>query len=293
MGLVKPIKYWGGKEKMLKHLLPMIPNHKKYIEPFVGGGSLFWAKGESFLEVINDIKGEITNYYRTLKSPSAFSVLKERLLMTCASEHELNLASKILSEKNLLQDTGTPDPEWAWATYVFNAFSIFGVNFGLPKEPVRGGGNAISGVLKIEKITEAHCHRLKHTHITCRDATTFIPQADCEEAFFYCDPPYVNTNCTGYEGYTEENYDALLMELGRIKGKFLLSSFQTEILNRHTLKNGWRTKSIDLPLKSSFCSFEKEQKRKIEVLTYNYEPPQRTLFSTNGVSATKTEALAV
>ena len=44
MNLKTPISYYGGKQKMLKYLLPMIPKHNVYIEPFFGGGALFWAK---------------------------------------------------------------------------------------------------------------------------------------------------------------------------------------------------------------------------------------------------------
>jgi DNA adenine methylase len=45
-----PITYYGGKQKMLKHILPMIPKHTCYVEPFVGGGAVFWAKQQAKVE---------------------------------------------------------------------------------------------------------------------------------------------------------------------------------------------------------------------------------------------------
>ncbi len=32
-----PITYYGGKQTMLKHILPLIPEHSLYTEAFVGG----------------------------------------------------------------------------------------------------------------------------------------------------------------------------------------------------------------------------------------------------------------
>ena len=39
-----PISYYGGKQTMLPHILPLIPEHAIYTEAFFGGGAVFWAK---------------------------------------------------------------------------------------------------------------------------------------------------------------------------------------------------------------------------------------------------------
>ncbi len=40
MGVKKtPISYYGGKQNMLKHILPIIPKHEIYVEAFFGGGA--------------------------------------------------------------------------------------------------------------------------------------------------------------------------------------------------------------------------------------------------------------
>ena len=63
-----PITYYGGKQKMLGAILPMIPEHNIYVEPFFGGGAVFWAKQPAPVEFINDIDGEVTNFYRVLQT---------------------------------------------------------------------------------------------------------------------------------------------------------------------------------------------------------------------------------
>ncbi len=58
-----PITYYGGKQNLTSEILGMIPAHKIYVEPFFGGGSVFFAKGKSFLEVINDKNELLMNFY--------------------------------------------------------------------------------------------------------------------------------------------------------------------------------------------------------------------------------------
>ncbi|MCC7452959.1 MAG: DNA adenine methylase, partial [Crocinitomix sp.] len=42
-----PITYYGGKQKLVSLILPNIPQHTVYVEPFVGGGAIFFAKPPS------------------------------------------------------------------------------------------------------------------------------------------------------------------------------------------------------------------------------------------------------
>jgi DNA adenine methylase len=36
-----PISHYGGKQQMLSHIIPKIPGHRTYVEPFFGGGAVF------------------------------------------------------------------------------------------------------------------------------------------------------------------------------------------------------------------------------------------------------------
>ena len=61
----KPILKWaGGKSQMLGELLPRIPeSYNKYIEPFFGGGALFFAL-QPENAIISDSNPELINMYR-------------------------------------------------------------------------------------------------------------------------------------------------------------------------------------------------------------------------------------
>ena len=39
-----PISYYGGKQTLLKHILPLIPEHALYTEAFCGGCAVLFAK---------------------------------------------------------------------------------------------------------------------------------------------------------------------------------------------------------------------------------------------------------
>lgn len=58
-----PITYYGGKQTMLKHILPLIPPHRIYTESFCGGAAVLFAKRPAEAEIINDINAELTNFY--------------------------------------------------------------------------------------------------------------------------------------------------------------------------------------------------------------------------------------
>jgi DNA adenine methylase len=91
---------------------------------------------------------------------------------------------------------------------------------------------------------------------------------DAQDAFFYCDPPYVGTDQDHYDGYTQEDFDALLKTLEAVEGKFLLSSFRNRSLSEFAAKNGWHT--VELRMAMSMSRGDKKHRQKIEVLTANY-----------------------
>lgn len=62
-----PFRYAGGKFYARKLILGHIPKHSAYIEPFAGGGSIFFAKPKTDFNHLNDIDAEIINVYNVIK----------------------------------------------------------------------------------------------------------------------------------------------------------------------------------------------------------------------------------
>lgn len=64
---LKPLfKYPGGKGSEYKYFKHFIPEFSKYVEPFVGGGAVYWATNAEKL-LINDYSAEVMSVYKYVK----------------------------------------------------------------------------------------------------------------------------------------------------------------------------------------------------------------------------------
>lgn len=61
------IKWPGGKSGEIDKIAPLIPKFKRYVEPFFGGGALFFHLNPQ-KAVINDISGSLMEYYGLIKA---------------------------------------------------------------------------------------------------------------------------------------------------------------------------------------------------------------------------------
>ncbi|WP_212906619.1 DNA adenine methylase [Capnocytophaga stomatis] len=253
-----PISYYGGKQTMLPYILPLIPEHQIYVEPFFGGGAVFWAKQPAKSEIINDFNANVVNFYEVLKSD--FEALKSLVEKTIVSRETYKSALVIYHSPFLFSPV-----KRAWAFW-------YATNAGFSNQIVncrfdRTGKNAIGLINKVLQFSEDYTERLKHVQIENNDACAVISSHDSEKTFIYCDPPYVGANQGHYGGYTQEHFNDLLNALSEVKGKFLLSSYQNDELLRCVKEFGWYQKEITLHLGSSKTA----GKKRIEVLTANYE----------------------
>ena len=57
----------GGKSRLSRTIVEMMPEHKTYVEVFGGAGWVLFKKTPSRAEVINDVNDNLVNLYRILK----------------------------------------------------------------------------------------------------------------------------------------------------------------------------------------------------------------------------------
>lgn len=88
-----PITYYGGKQRLAKIIISMMPQHQLYCEPFFGGGAVFFAKGPSRVEVINDHDNKLMTFYHQVQEN--FQLLQEKIRKSLHSEAEWLKARRI------------------------------------------------------------------------------------------------------------------------------------------------------------------------------------------------------
>lgn len=258
-----PISYYGGKQAMAKHILPCIPEHKRYTEAFFGGGAVFFMKDPSEVETINDINGEVINFYSVITTD--FWKLNEMIQSTLHSREQYDHAMVIYNYPKLFSPV-----QRAWAFWILT-------NQGFVHKIGAWGYAKIDSTSPIKisnKKLEFNVHirqRLEHAQIECTDAIKVIESRDTEETFHYIDPPYLGTAMGHYGGYTESDYIKLLELLSSCKGKFLLSGFMNNPLKDAIENHSWNVRYFDKPLAAS----KDRTKRKIEVLVGNYDLIQK------------------
>ena len=106
-----PISYYGGKQNMLRHILPLIPEHTIYTEAFFGGGAVFFAKAPAPSEIINDTNDMLVNFYEVAKND--FDALKAKIEATPFSRASYTVALSIYRMPHLFDKV-----QQAWAFYI-------------------------------------------------------------------------------------------------------------------------------------------------------------------------------
>ena len=206
-----PFAWPGGKRNLVKRLLPLLPAHRIYVEPFCGSAKLLFAKKPSEREVISDANGELINF---------FQVAKHRPSALAQEFHTALCHPKMFSDLRRSR-AARNEVERAFRFLYLTQFS-----FGAKGEHFAGHRDFAPNRrldLISTKLTAA-AERLRNVVIECADYAEIIRKYDTPQTLFYCDPPYVDfVGNARYEPFGEEKLDALFDLLAKIKGKFLLS----------------------------------------------------------------------
>jgi len=216
-----PISYYGGKQRMAHNIVPLIPQHTVYVEPFAGGAAVLFKKPwpkvtntHNYREVINDNKIDLINFYRTLRDPVLGPKLCDRLALTTYSR---------AVHKTRKQDFLDP-VERAASFYCDIQMSFANVQGAGWRTGVFGVNHAATWANKVSNLSE-YIDRMSSIHIECDDAISVIKRWDSPQTFFYCDPPYPNAHQGHYKGYTQEDFNLLIETLNDAQGSFLLSNY--------------------------------------------------------------------
>ncbi len=213
--LQSPIPWVGSKRRLRDEIIPIIPEHLCYVEPFSGSAAVYFGKDPSKVEVLNDVNDLLINMFEQVRSNS--EAFYERLWWLLASRKlYLTAVDQLRFNADKLTDL---DRAVLYYFVIKNAFgSMFAKGFGFSRcQPPR---SAITHDTLI-----ALKERLSNTFIENLSFERCIKNYDSPATIFYCDPPYTSSDGTKeYQHvFSPELHENLRTVLSKIKGKFILS----------------------------------------------------------------------
>ena len=188
-----PLRYPGGKSRALKQILPLIPlNIAEFREPFVGGGSVFFAIRSLFHSRIktywlNDINYDVFCFWQQARDNNP--ALVEALTTTQANATDGRaLFAELTADKDELSENRALLSEFERAVrfFILNRITFSGV--------VDSGGYSPSAYAKrwtassIARVAQVAPY-LRNVNITCGDYADVLFQ-EGEDVFLFLDPPY-------------------------------------------------------------------------------------------------------
>ena len=269
-----PIKWVGGKSRLRKRIIPLLPAHTCYVEVFGGAGWVLFGKPPSKVEVFNDIDSELINFFRIVRTRSE-ELVEAFELELVSREKFTDLANADVTKMNELERAHR---------FYYLIMAGWGGELNYPRFQTSindgGHGNRLIGALKYlrDRIDPVHA-RLKTVIIEHLDWAACINRYDNEQTIFYLDPPYPKNGVNYYHNMRGiEDHQRLADRLKVTKGKWILSSYDTEEvrkmyadfhIERVESYSGMRTKRDDMT-----------RVKNEEVLIINYQIPSSVEVST-------------
>ena len=256
------MKYPGSKWRIAEWIISFFPEHRSYLEPFLGSGAVLFNKPRSNIETVNDLDGNVVNLFEWIRKdpeklaheiyfiPYARQAYEEAF--ESETEDSLQKAVNFYIRLNMGHGFRTNGEKVGW------------------KNDVQGRERSYASQdwCRIpEKIIEA-AERLRGVQIECRPAAGLIRRFNHPNVLIYADPPYILSTRHGKQ-YRHElddrGHNELLDVLLEHKGPVILSGYDNDLYNDR-LKDWHREETTCY---SQVCS------KKREILWMNFEPQKQ------------------
>ena len=239
-----PIRYYGGKIRLAPWIVSLLPEHRRYIEPFFGAGAVFFAKHPVKDELVNDLDGTLVAFMRQLRDDPA--ALADACRLTPYARDELLWCRR-------RYDEDVPQLERArrfFVTVSQSFASTTGSASGFSASLKKNVNRARSTHHYIDRFAQVAA-RLAHVHIENHDAVTIIDtHSDAPGCLIYCDPPYVHStrgDSDGGHGYrhemSDEDHRRLAEALHATPATVVISGYHSDLYD--DLYGGWHTLERD------------------------------------------------
>jgi DNA adenine methylase len=270
MASSSPLKWHGGKAYLATRIRALFPPHVHYVEPYAGSLAVLLAgDGAGVSEVVNDLNGELTNFWRVLQQDRLFAIFRREMEATPFSEAEFNGAAQEF-------DPGDP-VACAINFFIRCRQSLAGRMYSfapLSRNRTRRGMNeqASAWLSAVEGLPAVHARLKRVVIVGPKDALEVIRHQDGPKTLFYLDPPYLHETRASADVYAHEmtyqQHRGLLEALKATKGKFLLSGYPNDLYRGYAnTAPRWTCHEFDLPNHSAGGA---EKRRMTECVWTNF-----------------------
>jgi DNA adenine methylase len=228
-----PLIWIGGKSRLAKHIISLMPRHRCYVELFGGAAHVLVQKPPVECEVYNDIDGRLVNFMLVAREDA------ERLIQAC----DTLPYSRELYER------------WIWEEWPDDPFELAVRFFYLNRSAIVKGNSGYKSGWRHSKDTNTarayynaiqfirvFAERMKNVMIEHRDFRDVIRVYDGPDTLFYVDPPYFGCEHYYAGDFGEKDHRDLADMLNHLQGKAILSYYDHPLLSE--FYPDWRVQRI-------------------------------------------------
>lgn len=250
------LNYPGAKWGMARRIVSMMPKHRSYLEPFFGSGAVLFNKIPSAIETVNDIDGDITNFFKVLREQT--NELAEAISLTPYSRDVFDDAH---------ENRGISEFDRA---YRFAIRSRMGHGFKTYQKTgfkidvyARERSYCVDCWNNMPELLFEAAARLKSVQIENRPAIEMVKRFNHENVLIYADPPYLLETRGGKQykhEMSEQDHVDLLAALREHKGYTIISGYPSELYSE--MLHDWDSVEVK--------SYNRNSDARTEVLWFNF-----------------------
>lgn len=226
-----PFPYFGAKGNIAERIVPLLPDHDHYVEPFAGSLAVLLAKTPAKMETANDLDGNLVTFWRMLRErpedlarACALTPHSRTEYLACreatSADNDLETARRVWVVLTQGRGGTLRDAKTGWRHFV----QPRGSSIGMP-------GYLDAYVGRMSAITS----RLQNVSLECMPAEELIAKYGRDpQVLMYVDPPYLgSTRGMGlnyrHEMKGEDEHRALAELLRSCKASIVLSGYASPL----------------------------------------------------------------
>ena len=248
---------------MASIIVSLFPPHDHYLEVMLGAGHVFFKKARSELETINDINGDLMNFWIVCRDHN--EELRQKLDWTPYS--------RALFEQWRHTEPPSDPVERAARWFYCNAAqysSVFHGGWSYVRSPESCGTPPAERFRRRTNRLQVVRDRLAHVQIESADYREIIQRfGGNENSLMYIDPPYVGFERHYIDSFTAEDHGALADLLHRAKCSVILSYGDHPTIRG--LYKGWTVRRFEVVRPSAKVKTGEKKPKAVELLIMNYD----------------------